>query len=107
MTNKIKATLTAALAIAMIAGVQVTAFAATSASAPDASSSAVDEIVVVSQQDDTSASSAADDKETTSQSSTAGAINQSPNTGIAVAPFTAALLAAAAVPVMLGTRKKK
>lgn len=103
MKNKMKTIATAILACTLVAGVQMTAFAATSASEPDTDTiSAIEENVVTQSEIDT-----ASQRDGEAISSTANAINQSPNTGIAVAPFAAALLAAAAVPVMLGTRKKK
>lgn len=96
---------TAILTAMIIAGVQMTAFAtadtslANESSAPDASGQ---EAVI---QEYASADESAAAEGALGTAGTTGNINESPNTGAAVAPFAVAMLAAACIPVILKTRK--
>lgn len=95
MKKTAKTLMVAALAALMIAGTQVMAFAEDSSSQADVSSESQAENA------DLSAADAPETPTTTAE----GNINAAPNTGITVLPFAIAALGAAAVPVILKTRK--
>lgn len=96
--------LTAILFATMIViGSQIMTFAAVDSSASEESSASASAVESASEQDAASTASEADASQ--APVTTDGNINESPDTGIAVAPIAVALLAAACVPVIIKTRK--
>lgn len=104
MKNTRKTLMAVLVAALLAAGAHTVAFA------DDATSetSGTEALIVSEAESGTEATTAETTGATEATTHTAGDlnVNQSPNTGVGVAPATAALLAAASIPLMLKTRKK-